>query len=78
MIQSTVAHWFAVLFGIITAIVSFFIPIKEEIPQIIHKSNPTPSITEELRVLTKEEQATMSASFIKEFQMIISSRSGNR
>jgi hypothetical protein len=78
MIQSIVQYWVTVFFGIITAIISFFTPIQEELPQLINKPNPTPSITEEIRVLTREEQTTMSASFIKEFQVIISSRSGNR
>lgn len=39
---------------------------------------PAVTIEEQKRVLTPEEQATMSGSFQKEFQLILASASGER
>jgi len=66
------------LLGIITSLISFVTPIRQEVPQLIKKPDATPMIVEEIRTLTKDEQTTMSASFIREFEGMISSNAGER
>ncbi len=64
--------------GILTAMSTLIHPITQELPHLVDKPTPTPVIVEELRQLTREEQATMSGSFIKEFESLLSSGSGRR
>lgn len=52
--------------------------MKQELPHIIEKPTPTISVTEEQLELTQEEASTMSASFIKEFETLLASRSGEK
>ena len=67
----------ALILGIIASLVSLMVPMKEEVPQLLKKPVPTPILLEETRSLSKEEETTMSGSFIKEFEILMSSRSGN-
>jgi hypothetical protein len=74
-IKTIVASLSVVVLGIMTSIFSFISPMKKH---LLETPEPTPTFTEETRALSKEEQATMSASFIKEFETILSSRSGEK
>jgi len=68
----------ALFLGVITSLFSLVSPLKEEIPELIKKPTPTPVLSEQTRELTATEQATMSGSFIKEFEMMMSSGGGER
>lgn len=75
-LKTLIASISALVLGIVISLVSLLVPMKEEIPQLIKKSAPTPILTEQTRELSKEESSTMSASFIKEFETLISSGGG--
>jgi len=75
-IKHAIVYLTALCLGIAASFVSFITPIKEEIPELLKKPTPMPVLEERAQMLSQEEQATMSGSFIKEFEMIVSSRSG--
>jgi len=77
-LQTFFAYISALILGIVASLASLLVPMKEEVPQLFQKPVPTPVLTEQTRELSREEQATMSASFIKEFEMMMSSGSGER
>jgi len=77
-LKTLIASISALVLGIIISLVSLLAPMKEEVPQLMKKSAPTPILTEQTRELSKEESSTMSASFIKEFETLVSSQSGER
>jgi len=74
-IKTIVASLSVVVLGIMTSLFSLISPMKKH---LLETPEPTPAFTEETRTLSKEEQSTMSASFIKEFESILSSRSGEK
>ncbi|MCJ7826424.1 hypothetical protein MUP56_02300 [Patescibacteria group bacterium] len=77
-IKPLIVYAVALFLGVLTSLFSLISPLKEEIPELIKKPTPTPVLTEQTRELTAQEQATMSGSFIKEFEMLMSSQSGER
>jgi hypothetical protein len=77
-VKTFVAYMVALALGIVASIVSLISPIREEVPQLMKQSTPTPFFTENTRELSKEESSTMSASFIKEFETLMSSGAGER
>jgi len=77
-IKSLIVYAVALLLGVLTSLFSLISPLKEEIPELMKKPTPTPVLTEQTRELTASERATMSGSFIKEFEMMMSSGSGER
>jgi len=77
-IKPLIVYAVALFLGVITSLFSLISPLKEEIPELMKKPTPTPILSEQTRELSKEESSTMSASFIKEFEMMISSGGGER
>lgn len=79
MVQTVIKYLLALIFGIIASIVAVTVPVKEELMRLITKPTPTPTITEQVRALTREEAATMSGDFIREFEtMMASGTAGGR
>jgi len=74
-IQSFILSITALFLGIFTSVISLVNPMKEELPLLMKNPTPTSVLIEQTRQLTPQEQATMSANFIKEFEMMISSDS---
>lgn len=77
-IRTAVMSFIALILGIGASLVTLVNPMKEELPLLMKDPTPTPMLIEQTRQLTPQEQATMSANFIKEFEMIVSSGSGER
>jgi len=76
--KTFIVYTIALLAGILTSVVSIVSPIKDEVSQLMKQPTTTPFFTEETRTLSQEESSTMSASFIKEFETLVSSGSGER
>lgn len=77
-IKTVLVYLAALTAGIVTSLVSLITPMKQEVPQLMRQPTPTPYFTESTRELSREESTTMSASFIKEFETLVSSGSGER
>jgi len=82
MLTQTLKHMFlygcVILAGIIISIIFLTAPIQKKIRTFNQQPIPTPHIQEEKQSLTKEEQATMSASFIEEFRTLMSSEEAKK
>jgi len=77
-LKTFVAYVVALALGIVASLVSLISPIQQEVPQLMKQPTATPFFTERTRELSKEESSTMSASFIKEFEVMMSSGGGER
>ena len=76
--KTFIVYTIALLAGILTSVVSIVSPIKDEVSQLMKQPTTTPFFIEETRALSQEESSTMSASFIKEFEVMMSSGGGER
>jgi hypothetical protein len=77
-LKTFIASIAALFLGIAVSILSFVTPIQEETIRLLKKPMPTPILTEQTRGLSREEQATMSASFIREFEGMMASGGGEK
>lgn len=68
----------ALVLGIAASLMALASLMKQEIPRLLQKQAPTPILTEQNRALSQDESSTMSASFIREFEMIVASESGEK
>jgi len=77
-IKSILLYTSALIFGLASPLLTLITPMRQEVPQLLKHPTPPPILTEQTRELSKDEQATMSASFIKEFETMMASGEGER
>jgi len=77
-LKAVLSSILALILGFVASLIALITPMKEEAPQLLTRDTPTPTVAETTRTLTHEEAATMSASFIREFELMQSSGSGEQ
>ena len=77
-IKTFIVYVAALILGIVASIISLATSMRQEVPLIFQKPAPTPVLMEQTRELSEIERSTMSASFIKEFEMMMASEGGEK
>jgi len=70
-VKHSILYGSVIIAGILVSKIFLITPIQQKIHEWKNPIIPTPTISEEKKELTPEEKATMSGSFIQEFESLV-------